>query len=138
DIEIQDEQLGRVSGGLDELSSILTVTQKKINRFKTVCGSFTNLLKLKVGAGKNDGTSSDCSSVASEGREELNGAGDREAIKTTSARNLELEGKLTSKDLDLEGKLTRGIDKLDSILMKAEQAEISISSQNKEMKSFLK
>ncbi|KAJ9575244.1 hypothetical protein L9F63_025806, partial [Diploptera punctata] len=33
----------------------------------TVCGSFTNLLKLKVGAGKNDGTSSDCSSVASEG-----------------------------------------------------------------------
>ncbi|KAJ9575243.1 hypothetical protein L9F63_025805, partial [Diploptera punctata] len=45
------------------------------------------------------------------------------AIKTTSARQLRLEGKLTSKDLDLEGKLTRGIDKLDSILMKAEQAE---------------
>jgi hypothetical protein len=34
DIEVQDEQLGRVSGGLDELTSILSVTQKKINRFK--------------------------------------------------------------------------------------------------------
>jgi len=26
--------MGRVSGGLDELNSILSITQKKINRFK--------------------------------------------------------------------------------------------------------
>ncbi|PSN43480.1 hypothetical protein C0J52_03224 [Blattella germanica] len=137
DLEVQDEQLGRVSGGIDEIRNILTGTQKKINRFKTVCGSFTNLLKLKVGAAKTDGASSECSSQASEDAE-VDGVVSEEHTKISSTRNLELEGKLTSKDLDLEGKLTRGIDKLDSILMKSEQAEISMSKQNKEMRSFLK
>jgi hypothetical protein len=34
DIQLEGEEMGRVSGGLDELNSILSITQKKINRFK--------------------------------------------------------------------------------------------------------
>jgi hypothetical protein len=34
EIQLEGEQMGRVSGGLDELNSILSITQKKINRFK--------------------------------------------------------------------------------------------------------
>jgi hypothetical protein len=45
--------------------------------------------------------------------------------------------KTTYQNLDLEGKLGSHIDKLDSMLMKAEQAELSLSKQNKEMRMFL-
>jgi hypothetical protein len=45
--------------------------------------------------------------------------------------------KTPHQNLDLEGKLGSHIDKLDSMLMKAEQAELSLSKQNKEMRMFL-
>jgi len=45
--------------------------------------------------------------------------------------------KVTQQTLDLEGKLGSQIDKLDTMLMKAEQAEMSMSKQNKEMRIFL-
>jgi hypothetical protein len=45
--------------------------------------------------------------------------------------------KTTQQNLDLEDKLGSQIDKLDTMLMKAEQAEVSMSKQNKEMRIFL-
>jgi hypothetical protein len=45
--------------------------------------------------------------------------------------------KVAQRDLDLEEKLGSQIDKLDTMLMKAEQAELSMSKQNKEMRIFL-
>jgi hypothetical protein len=45
--------------------------------------------------------------------------------------------KITQQTLDLEGKLGSQIDKLDTMLMKAEQAELSMSKQNKEVRIFL-
>jgi hypothetical protein len=45
--------------------------------------------------------------------------------------------KTTQRDLDLERTLGSQIDKLDTVLMKAERAELSMSKQNKEMRSFL-
>jgi hypothetical protein len=45
--------------------------------------------------------------------------------------------KKTQRDLDLEGTLGSQIDKLDTMLMKAEQAEVNMSKQNKEMRIFL-
>jgi len=140
EIQLEGEQMGRVSGGLDELNSILSITQKKINRFKTVCGSFTSLLKLRMGA-KTDGTASDTSSQASEAdcalsSEEVckNAESDGDA---TESKPLVASKKVTQQTLDLEGKLGSQIDKLDAMLMKAEQAEMSMSKQNKEMRIFL-
>ncbi|GFG37261.1 hypothetical protein Cfor_10954 [Coptotermes formosanus] len=140
DIQLEGEEMGRVSGGLDELNSILSITQKKINRFKTVCGSFTSLLKLRMGA-KTDGTASDTSSQASEAdctmsTEEVcknaESGGDAAESKPLVAPK-----KITQQTLDLEGKLGSQIDKLDTMLMKAEQAELSMSKQNKEVRIFL-
>lgn len=45
--------------------------------------------------------------------------------------------KVTQQTVDVEGKLGSQIDKLDTMLMKAEQAEMSMSKQNKEMRIFL-
>ncbi|XP_023725015.1 uncharacterized protein LOC111874068 isoform X1 [Cryptotermes secundus] len=140
DIQVEGEQMGRVSGGLDELNSILSITQKKINRFKTVCGSFTNLLKLRMGA-KSDGASSDNSSLASEAdcvlqSEEVH-ENSESGVDATESKALVASKKTAQRALDLEGTLGSQIDKLDSMLMKAEQAELSMSKQNKEMRIFL-
>ncbi|XP_067015438.2 uncharacterized protein [Anabrus simplex] len=65
-VEVESEQLKNTSGRLDELNSILNVTQKKLNRFKAVCGSLTNLLKIRVpSSGKDTASSSNLSSRAS-------------------------------------------------------------------------
>lgn len=34
DLDYADEKTGRIGGGLDELNTILSTTQKKLNRFK--------------------------------------------------------------------------------------------------------
>ncbi|KDR07945.1 uncharacterized protein LOC110839871 [Zootermopsis nevadensis] len=141
DIHLEGEQMGRVSGGLDELNSILSMTQKKINRFKSVCGSFTNLLKLRVSS-KQDGTTSDSSSRTSEAdcalpTGEVHENSDSGTDSTESKATLAAK-KTTQQNLDLEGNLGSQIDKLDTMLMKAEQAELSMSKQNKEMRIFLK
>ncbi|XP_077270536.1 uncharacterized protein LOC143901818 isoform X2 [Temnothorax americanus] len=48
DLDHADETAGRITGGLDELTTILSHTQKKLNRFKTVCSRMGTLLKVKV------------------------------------------------------------------------------------------
>ncbi|KAG7205138.1 hypothetical protein KM043_005507 [Ampulex compressa] len=50
ELDESHEASQRISGGLDELNSILNATQKKINRFKNVCSSLGTLLKVKVGS----------------------------------------------------------------------------------------
>jgi hypothetical protein len=49
-----------------------------------------------------------------------------------------LAAKKTPQNLDLEGKLSSQVDKLDTMLMKAEQAELRMSKQNKEIRIFVK
>ena len=55
----------------------------------------------------------------------------------TESKPLVASQKITQQTVDLEGKLGSQIDKLDTMLMKAEQAEMSMSKQNKEMRIFL-
>jgi hypothetical protein len=55
----------------------------------------------------------------------------------TESKPLMASQKKTQQTVDLEEKMGSQIDKLDSLLMKAEQAEMSMSKQNKEMRIFL-
>lgn len=47
-------------------------------------------------------------------------------------------GQARATKLDLDKKLTSHLDKLDSLINKAEKAEISMEKQNKQMKGFLR
>lgn len=58
-------------------------------------------------------------------------------VDATESKPLMAVKKTAQRDLDLEGTLGSQIDKLDTMLMKAEQAELSMSKQNKEMRIFL-
>ncbi|KAL0818449.1 hypothetical protein ABMA28_008910 [Loxostege sticticalis] len=57
------EQMTEASGGLQELNTILTSTQTKINRLKGVCGSLTNFFRVKLSARDNLSYSSEPSYV---------------------------------------------------------------------------
>jgi hypothetical protein len=58
-------------------------------------------------------------------------------IDATESKPLVAAKKTAQRDLDLEETLGSQIDKLDTMLMKAEQAELSMSKQNKEMRIYL-
>jgi hypothetical protein len=59
-------------------------------------------------------------------------------VDATESKPLVTAKTTTQRNLDLEGTLGSQIDKLDAVLMKAERAELSMSKQNKEMRVFLK
>ncbi|XP_076289747.1 uncharacterized protein LOC143213609 [Lasioglossum baleicum] len=141
-LETSDEAAQRVSGGLDELNSILHVTQKKINRFKTVCGSLSTLLKVRVGSRhstpdhkateRNHNETEQISNEAEANDEEL--TVDLSEDKAEIVKSEPTQPKL----LDLNKKMGSHLDKLDSLITKAENAQYSMQHQNKQMKKFLK
>ncbi|XP_044260813.1 uncharacterized protein LOC123008852 [Tribolium madens] len=98
--ESEAEQVTHIAGGLEDLSSILQVTQRKLNRFKASCGSLTNLLKIKIGA----------------------------STETNDAPQVVAHSETGEKS---------DLDKIDSLIAKAENAQYSMAQQNKDMKRFL-
>lgn len=143
-MDTSNEAAQRISGGLDELNSILNATQKKINRFKTVCGSLGTLLKVKVGSrnnlpenkiieqNHNDTTNVHDEAATSEQKltEEL--SDDRKTMDNIKSDSS------TPKKVDLNEKMGSHLDKLDSLITKAENAQYSMQHQTKQMKKFLK
>lgn len=133
---MQDEQLKGTSGKLDELNSILSVTQQRLTKFKSACGSLTHLLKLRPADHKDDGATS-TSSVAATEKSEGGGSGDvGEALdemkveKTLPA--------MRSSAMDMQQKMTCQFDALDSMLAKAETAELAMDQQTRQMKRMMK
>lgn len=135
EVELNDEQLQGTSGKMDELNSILSITQQRINKFKNVCGSLTSLLKLRPGT-PSDGCSS---------KDPANGTDSNDI-------NVALDTLDTMKDVenasdvkiaksaatDLGQKMTCQMDKLDSLLYKADNATYSMKNQTNQMKKIAK
>lgn len=130
---------------MDEITNILSITQMRLNKFKVrlstleatmfsnnfdrfplnwiyfqkVCGSLTNLLKIKGGDG-TEPSDTDEGEVNAETSQPSNVAAGQPAQQ------------------DMQQKMSSGFDKLDSLLTKTENAQASMAHQNKQMKSFLK
>ncbi|KAK1138046.1 hypothetical protein K0M31_002534 [Melipona bicolor] len=141
-LDSSDEAAQRIGGGLDELNSILSATQKKINRFKTVCGSLGTLLKVKVGSKnntpdhkheRNHNETKDIDSETSMNEENL-------TVEFTDQKHMENTETNTAmpKTIDLNEKMGSHLNKLDSLITKAENAQYSMQYQTKQMKKFLK
>ncbi|XP_068965825.1 uncharacterized protein [Bombus flavifrons] len=143
-LDSSNEAAHRIGGGLDELNSILSVTQKKINRFKTVCGSLGTLLKVKVGSKhntpnhkfieRNQNETKDIGSETSMSEENLivELSNDKKHIENTETNAV------MPKTINLNEKMGSHLDKLDSLITKAESAQYSMQHQTKQMKKFLK
>lgn len=141
--------MGGISNRMDELNTILASTQKHINRFKvwhyviaspllihflffflllqTSCGSFTNMLKAKIGGRRNSTASLDTQSENGE-------------ISNSSSpqRQSQNSAEFTQRQTDLNRGIDGNLEKLDSLLDKAETAHYSMLDQRKRMEKMLK
>nr|XP_033339675.1 uncharacterized protein LOC117228101 [Megalopta genalis] len=137
------EAAQRISGGLDELNSILNATQKKINRFKTVCGSLGSFIKVKVIF--KDNFPEHKITGPSHNETEINNKTETndEQLTVDLSDDKQTVGNIESeptplKKIDLNEKMGSHLDKLDSLITKAENAQYSMQHQTKQMKEFLK
>ncbi|CRK86614.1 CLUMA_CG000451, isoform A [Clunio marinus] len=134
-VEGEDEKIKGTHGKMDELNNVLSATQMKINKFKTVCGSFTSLLKIRSGS---PAPSEDRGST-SNGQAPTSNIND--AIETLDQMK-EVEGQsdiqfAKKQSQDINQKVSKNLDALDRLISKAENAELSLQHQNKQMKGFL-
>lgn len=143
-LDATDESAQRISGGLDELNSILNATQKKLNRFKTVCGSLGTLLKVKVGSRNNTPDHKSTERNHNETKDIHNETPSNEETLTVElsgdqnpTENLKSDATMP-KNIDINEKMGSQLDKLDSLITKAENAQYSMQHQTKQMKKFLK
>ncbi|XP_067639864.1 uncharacterized protein [Eurosta solidaginis] len=153
-LEQQEDQMRNVGGRLDELNTILTSTQQKINRFKqSAAGSLSNIFSrgsvdipdgtpstsatasrrnTTATGGSNSGQSDEKtnSAEAYDDMKEQEEAGDIKPIIPTA--------KIREAKMDMQKKMTTHLDKLDSLINKAENAEVSMSEQTKQMRRMAK
>ncbi|XP_022189731.1 uncharacterized protein LOC111048174 [Nilaparvata lugens] len=142
ELGVQDEHIKNVAGGLNEISSILQTTQKKINRFKTVFGSVTSLLKTRVSAGES---SSETSSVAGNDDKQDGGLQVMEGQPTSSGDASSVQASENTpqlpikspKSIDVAEMVGSHISTLDSMIYKADEINASMSHQNKQMRIFI-
>ncbi|XP_077299425.1 uncharacterized protein LOC143920415 [Arctopsyche grandis] len=137
DISLQNDELKQVGGGLTELNTILSGTQKKLNKIKGMYGSLTDIIRNKItGSRDNISYSTDPSYLPPDGagpsgtganiNEALN---DLETMKSNQDRSIGME---------INQQVSSQVDKLDSLLNKADTALCSMEHQNKQMKKVLR
>ncbi|XP_030378565.1 uncharacterized protein LOC115627132 [Scaptodrosophila lebanonensis] len=140
-LEKQDESLRWSGGKVDELSSILSSTQQKLNRFKqTACGSLSNIFSrgsvdIQEGSELTASTSQAAASAVQPAaepetnHEELLPGEIQPAIPTEKIRAAKAEA---------HRKVTSQLDKLDAIINKTDNAHIAMTEQVNQMKRMAK
>ncbi|ALC49686.1 CG32544 [Drosophila busckii] len=123
----QEEQLQATGGKLDELNSILSSTQQKLNRFKqSACGSLTNIFQR---AGSLSGAAAEVPSVS-----EQPVAAAAVATPMLPPTAEQVAAAKAAKQLKMDAQL----DKLDTLINKADNAQLAMSEQTKQMRRIAK
>lgn len=102
-----------------------------------MCGSLTNLLKIKVGGNSSSSNSLSENADADISKKDLYVNADVDDLDMKS-RPSDDSKPIPAKKLTLEEQMVSQMDKLDSLICKADNAQYSMSEQNKQMKKFLK
>ncbi|XP_053948966.1 uncharacterized protein LOC128857294 [Anastrepha ludens] len=156
-LEQQEDQMRNVGGRLDELNTILSSTQQKLNRFKqTACGSLSNIFNrgsvdLVDGTPSTSATASRRNTTAtggsisghSDGKNDtdINSTGeDRDGKEQEDSGDIKpiIPTERIKAKMDLQKKMSSHLDKLDTLINKADNAEISMSEQTKQMRHMAK
>lgn len=101
--------------------------------FKSVCGGFTSLLKIRTGspAPERKGSSDQAPSTSiNDALEDLDKMKEVEQQSDVEFVKKEVE--------DISKNAAKKFDALDSLLAKTEKAEISMQHQNQQMKNYLR
>ncbi|XP_017871596.1 PREDICTED: formin-like protein CG32138 [Drosophila arizonae] len=137
-LEQQGESLRGAGGKLDELNSILSSTQQRLNRFKqTACGSLTNIFTR---GGSLSGASGASASMDVPGYSMEQSAEppqppvQRQPQPMAPPTAAEVAAAKAAKRAMMDSQL----DKLDSLINKADNAELAMSEQTKQMRRIAK
>ncbi|CAG9853561.1 unnamed protein product [Phyllotreta striolata] len=138
EVDVESEAMGRVSGKFDELNNILKKTQFKINRIKASCGSVAGLLKNRLGTfSSQSSVDGDPADVEKTPKVEENTTNGEEKPVPTYKQEVSENGTPIRKS-ELAKALDKDLSSIDSMIAKAENAEISMAYQAKEMRKFMK
>lgn len=108
-----------------------------------VCGSLTNLLRIKADS-KNNSTDtlnqppSDAGASSSKDPDLTVNDGIAALEEMAANEKMGTTDQARATKFDLDKKLTSHLDKLDSLINKAERAEISLEKQNTQIKGLLR
>ncbi|XP_053680609.1 uncharacterized protein LOC128731508 [Anopheles nili] len=136
EVDLQDESMQGTSGKMDELNSILTATQQKINKFKVACGSLTSLLKLRPSTPSHEPAASTEDGTAPEGKTINDALDTLDDMKELNAASEASVAKSAAQDIGQ--KMSAQLGKLDSLLYKADNATYSMKHQTDQMKKIAK
>ncbi|KFB40586.1 AGAP002723-PA-like protein [Anopheles sinensis] len=137
EVDLQEESIQSTSGKMDELNSILSATQQKINKFKVACGSLTSLLKLRPSTPSSEPAAASGSEEPTDSGRSINDALD--ALDTMKDQEVASDAHVAkSAALDLGQKMSAQLGKLDSLLYKADNATYSMKHQTDQMKKIAK
>ncbi|XP_017029064.1 uncharacterized protein [Drosophila kikkawai] len=127
-LEQQDETLGGVGGKLGELNSILSSTQQKLNRFKqTACGSLTNIFS-RASSGSVDLTAGGTAA----------GPTQEERPPVLAAKPPPTAAEVSAAKAAKQKRMDSQLDKLDSLINQADNAQIAMSEQTQQMRRLAK
>ncbi|XP_017470813.1 PREDICTED: uncharacterized protein LOC108362388 [Rhagoletis zephyria] len=158
-LEQQEDQMQNVGGRLDELNTILSSTQQKLNRFKqTACGSLSNIFSrgsvdLADGTPSTSATASRRNTTAT--GSSVSGHNNGKIVSDINSASQDLDDMKQGEDagdikpiipterireakIDMQKKMTSHLDELDALINKADNAEISMSEQTKQMRRMAK
>ncbi|XP_052866700.1 uncharacterized protein LOC128272857 [Anopheles cruzii] len=144
EVDLEDESLQGATGKMDELNSILTATQQKINKFKVACGSLTSLLKLRPSTPSSDPAAAAPSAAPGGDHQPEAGQGKsiNDALDTLDTmKDLNADSDVTvakSAAKDIGQKMTSQLGKLDSLLYRADNATYSMKHQTNQMNKMAK
>lgn len=139
-LEQQGESLRGASGKLDELNSILSSTQQRLNRFKqTACGSLTNIFTR---GGSLSGASGASASMDMPGYS-MEQSAEQQPPQPPVQRQPQPMAPPTAAEVAAAKAAKRAmmdsqLDKLDSLINKADNAELAMSEQTKQMRRIAK
>lgn len=137
-LEQQDESLRGTGGKLDELNSILSSTQQRLNRFKqTACGSLTNIFARGGSlSGAASGSRSGSMDVTSSGNDAPPSATGTESPQPQVAPPTAAQVSVAkaARQVKMDGQL----DKLDTLINKADNAQLAMTEQTKQMRRMAK
>ncbi|KAH8386822.1 hypothetical protein KR093_002797, partial [Drosophila rubida] len=138
-LEQQEEALRGTGGKLDELNSILSSTQQRLNRFKqTACGSLTNIFARggSFSGAAGGGTATSSMDVPGSGQEEdlQQQPVQRQPQPMAPPTAAQVSAAKAAQQSRMDGQL----DKLDALINKADNAQLAMSEQTKQMRRMAK
>ncbi|TDG39477.1 hypothetical protein AWZ03_014103 [Drosophila navojoa] len=138
-LEQQGESLRGAGGKLDELNSILSSTQQRLNRFKqTACGSLTNIFtrggSLSGASGSSASMDMPGYSMDQSAEQPQQPPVQRQPQPMAPPTAAEVAAAKAAKRAAMDSQL----DKLDSLINKADNAELAMSEQTKQMRRIAK